>query len=266
MSLSRRRLLHAAGALAAVALAIGCGKETTQPPPGGGTGTVQLELDHRVDGDSLRFGAMSYVNLASNRYSVTTLRYYVSDAILKRSDGFEFHSGKIHYRDAESLGTRSWRLEGVPNGEYTELRFTFGLDERKNVTDSLPSTDRNIGMRWPDLLGGGYHYMQLQGFFVNSRDTTVSYKTHLGRRWRKPPFDPPDPQPYPHFFQVTLPLALNVNDDAWNVQLLMNVNRWYTPEVYDLNLYGDYMMENLEAQDKLVSNGRNAFGVGRISR
>jgi hypothetical protein len=265
---SRWRTLGAAGALAAAGvLGTGCGNEATPPPPPGGAGTVQLALDHRVDGDSLRLRALDYVNLAGNRYSVTTLRYYVSDAILKRADGTEVRISRVHYRDAESLATRAWRLEHVPNGEYSELRFTFGLDETKNDTDSLPSTDRNILMRWPDLLGGGYHYMQLEGHFVNSGDSTVSYRTHLGRRWRRPPLDPPDPQPYPHFFQVTLPLAgLNVHDDTWNVELIMNVNGWYTPEVYDLNVYGDYMMENLEAQDKLVHNGRNAFAVGGISR
>ena len=35
-------------------------------------------------------------------------------------------------------------------------------------------------MAWPEMMGGGYHYMKLEGAFIND---SSFYNTHTGVQW-----------------------------------------------------------------------------------
>lgn len=251
----------AALALACAMAWAGCGGDESTGPED--AGAVTLELEHEVAGEPLVFDAIRYANAAGNRYDVVTLRYYLSDLALLRADGSSFVLPGVHYRDGRDLRTRDWTASDVPDGDYTTVRFTFGLDSLRNVPGALPTTSENIAMEWPPPLGGGYHYMMLDGRYELPGGGLDGWVAHFGRLQRDV-----DPAPMHHFFRVELPVAgLSVREDAWRVRLVMDLDEWFrSPDVFDFSVYGGTVMENPKAQQVLDDNGRDAFTAAEVWR
>ena len=225
-------------------------------------GSVHFLFDHAVDGQVLGFDDLRYRNAAGNDYSVTNLFYYVSNIALHGAGGSVISDSTVHYRDGRVASTRDWLLDDVPSGSYASVSFTFGLDERWNRAGALPTTQESLNMQWSPLLGGGYHYMKLEGFFSTGGGARMGYFTHTGRIQ-----DPGDPVAHPHFFTVTLPLGpLSVHQDSWDVQIVMNLNGWYaTPNLLNFDIFGPSIMDNLGLQQQLQENGPHAFSIGTVS-
>lgn len=267
------RCLAALGVVATVApLLVSCSKTrtvtvTTAPA----TGALTLRLDHLVGGQPLVVNGATYMGVdgAGNDYSVTTLRYFISNVQLRSTAGMLYGVQDYHYRDALLASTREYTLGGIPPGTYDRLIFTFGLDEQWNVSGNAISHDHNVaGMEWPPNWGGGWHYMILEGMHSSSGGGTA-YKTHFGRRFIAASGDPsgqgPDTVPYPHHFQVhlALPAPLAIHGDHWATSLQMELNGWYANPAIDLSGWfptgAEGIMVNLTAQDILQQNGPHCF-------
>lgn len=247
--------------LVLLAALLGCGDDGGVVPPR--AGGVTLQLDHTVGGVPLSTYELRYTNAAGNLYSVSKLAYYISDVRLRRGDGSEFVVDAVHYRNVDSSRTRDFDLGEVPDGTYTALVFTFGLNATRNVTGGLPDA-LWFDMAWPETWGGGYHYMQMEGTYADSTGTgPIGYATHTGRRRLAS-----DPMAYHHFFDVTLPLdPLVVQKDRWQVRLNMDIDEWYRgPNVYDFRAYGPNIMIDLGAQAALMQNGADVFSIAATTR
>jgi len=263
-------------AVAAAAAWAGCNEDTVQPAP---IGTVTLDFENTVSGSPIQLNQMIYTNPRGTLYSISMLRYVVSDVTLHGTGGQTYGMDGIHYRSETNPATRTLVLDGVPKGTYNEISFTFGLDESKNVKDKYLNAPNEFHteMEWPAAMGGdkglGYHYMRLEGNFEDTPGgATVGYTTHTGARWLadgNPMTGVEDPLPYHHYFTVRLPIGpITMDGDNWNVTLTMDVNGWYedaTPgdsfdSEYDWHdLASQMVMANLAAQEKLEVNGPGCF-------
>jgi hypothetical protein len=115
-------------------------------------------------------------------------------------------------------------------------------------------------MQWPMFLGGGYHYMQLDG--VYERGTAIDgWQAHIGRVQRAV-----DPTPFEHRFTVEVPVALRTGPGTTRVGINMDVNAWFAaPNVYDFDAIGGAMMDNPAAQEQLQQNGAHVFALGSVN-
>lgn len=265
-----------AAGLLVFAVSIGCGRTrtvTTSPA----TGSMTLHFDHTAGGAPLAVSGSTFQGAdgAGNDFSVTTLRYFVSDLRLRRTDGTTFGVDDYHYRDAALLSTRDYTIAGVPSGTYDRLIFTFGLDERWNVTNNEIASDHRVsGMEWPADWGGGWHYMILEG--MHSSGGSIAYRTHTGRRFIASAGDPsgqgPDTVAHPHDFQVHLvfPSPVAIDGDAWDATVRMELNGWYDDPSISLASWfptgAEGIMVNLAAQDLLRQNGPDCFTVDAAVR
>ena len=213
-------------------------------------GTLTIHFDHQIAGRPLDVDPMaSYANAAGNAYTVSLLKYIVSDLDLVRHDGATYRLRDQHYRDASSAGTASFTAIDVPAAEYSALRFVFGLAAERNTAGALPNTSEYNNMEWPAPMGGGYHYMRLEGLFDNGGDVQA-FLSHLG------------PSGGGDFsFVVQLPLSLLVDGDDSEVHVVMDVNEWFEdPHVYNFAGQG-MIMGNADAQLIHQENGATVFGV-----
>jgi hypothetical protein len=250
------------GIAAAVAIAAGCGDESTPPPPPP-AGSVAIAFDHVVGSQSFQLGVRNYTNAAGNHYSLHDLRYYVSNLELVRGDGTSHAVGTVHLVDAKVALRPAWQATAIPDGHYTAIRFRFGLDAATNVPSGLPTTVANLQMVWPEPLGGGYHYMLLDGIFADSTGSDQGWMAHLGRLQSTTQPTPVDPS-----FLVELPVTLHVAGDAHNVHIVVDVNEWFVnPHVYDFEAIGPFMMDNPDALLDLHDNGSDGvFSIGTVAR
>ncbi len=214
-------------------------------------GEVTVHFNHTVAGADLQHEDILYTNAAGNEYSVTRLEYIVSDIALETAGGKHIELAEFHYRDAFVDATRSIVAQ-VPGGEYAALHFTFGIDGAKNETGALPSVDHFNNMAWPAPMGGGYHYMRMEGLF-RTDDGEGAFLTHTG---------PAGGEDFS--FAVSLPLSLTINGDESTIPAVMDFNEWYAaPTLYDFSGRGG-IMGNADAQLTLQGNGVTVFSLGPI--
>ncbi len=219
-------------------------EEVVTPPA---NPALNIYLKFEVDSVALTFNQINYTNAASDNYSVTTLLFYLSKFNLIKSDGQKISLSDYMYVDASVPPVISIPISSLSQGDYTGLSFNIGLDSAQNVPGGLPPTLENLAMEWPVAMGGGYHFMKLEGNFLDSSGTP-GYAMHLGNNMSLCP--------------VNISYNFNVSNTSVNMTLVMNINEWFRdPYIYDFNVDGNYSMGNMMAMSKLSANGYNVFSM-----
>jgi len=252
-------------ALAVLLVLTGCSRtKTVTLATAPATGAFTVHFDHLVAGSPLTLNGTTYVGQdgAGAAYSVTTLRYFVSDVRLRATNGSVYGIDGYHYRDAGISATRDYTVDGIPPGTYDQLLFTFGLETQWNVTGNEVQNDPNVaGMEWPVDWGGGWHYMILEGNYDPAN--AYGYRTHMGRRF----VTATDSVAYPHTFTVRLTFGtpVAIAGDTWQASVRMELNQWYVAPNVNLatwfpNGAGNIMID-LDAQALLQQNGPDCFSI-----
>ena len=229
-------------------------------------GDLSVEIDYSVNGGRLITDSLCYHTEAGNTFMITEIQWFISRLELQNEQGewvelthreTEGNNpiASIFYIDTNIPESQTFRLAAIPTGTYTRLRFNFGLDEEDNLTE-LFSDPPESNMFWPEPLGGGYHYMKLNGRFVNADDELVPLATHLGIGQNAG-----HTEFYQNYFAVEGPIDLVVAEDKESLILLnMIVDNWFrNPNLYDFNVYGSAIMQNQAAQQALKENGQDVF-------
>ena len=226
--------------------------------PSADTTSLDLSVGYSLNGKALTMDTLAYVNEAGNTFLVTEVQWFLSHLEMQDEQGawVAFGGGDTPlYLDTEIPETHHLHFEEVPQGHYTRLRFTFGLDETDNVTGRFPDAPE-ANMFWPEPLGGGYHYMKLNGKWENPAGELAPFNLHLGIGQ-----DEGLTEFYQNYFSVTLPLDLTVKArQTAQLQLTMVIDNWFrNPHTYDFNVFGGAIMQNQEAQQLLKENGHDVF-------
>ncbi len=220
-------------------------------------GSLTLTVSHEVDGTPLVVDALRYTNEAGNFYLVNEVQWFVSNLELEDCNGNCIVLAETWYIDTNLPETQTLRVSEIPAASYSLLRFTFGLNDADNPTGRF-SNPPESNMFWPDELGGGYHYMKLNGKYQNADSLLAPLAIHLGRGQNQE-----HTEFYDNSFTVELPIELDVYDGQdRSVGLVMNINQWFrSPMVYDFNTFGSAIMQNQQAQQILKRNGHNVFSI-----
>jgi hypothetical protein len=245
-------------------LVTGCRK----PSEPADNGKIRVEFDHTVKGSPLITDTLMYTTSTSHTYKVTDLQYFVSDIILYHDKGrqLQLASGDgIHYADVRIPASLSWTPgDEIAPGTYDSLSFTFGISEAKNVSNRFPDPPER-DMAWPDILGGGYHYMKMNLMYRDAEGTvTKPFMLHLGigQLYSSSVPDPDSITGYvQNYFTVTLPVAFTINAGVVRtIRCTMRVDRWFDgPETFDFTDYPGGIMQYQEGMHRACLNGRWAF-------
>jgi len=208
---------------------------------------------HTIGNEAVEFDTIQYTNTFGNNYSVSTLKYFVSDFVFGNKAGFLIHNNEEHYVDATDESTLTFNMASkIPANDYVFISFIFGLSDQKNITGRyLDPPESN--MEWPIPMGGGYHYMKLEGKFYEA-DTVKNYQCHTGPTMGNS-----------NFVVVKLPessFTASGSEMTFNIQ--MDINKWFdSPFTLDLNdITG--IMGNQTIQLKLQANGEEVFTLESI--
>ena len=178
----------------------------------------------------------------------------MSNITFTKSDGSKKVISQPMYVNAEDASTTTVNnaIE-LTSGTYESIGLTFGIDSNMNVTDTLTSVEE-VAMAWPEMNGGGYHYMKLEGTYdsLGVDGVTKNYAIHTGGIMGNP-----------HDFSVVFDnSAFTINEDGLDLIITMDINEWYTdPNNYDFEEHGHMIMMNMAAQMELRANGPSVFSV-----
>ena len=214
----------------------------------------EFTFTHQVNGSSFLFDTIHYLHPGGQNYSIQTLKYFVSDIVLYKSSGDSIVLDVTHYVDAENTSTNSFSFESsIENGTYTGIGFVFGLDEGKNITGSLVNPPESL-MEWPVPMGGGYHYMKMEGKY-DSLGTIKNYAIHTGALMGTP-----------YYVRYSQSQTFTVTNNELNVEFLMELNNLFqNPTLYNFDVFGSGIMGNQTAQETIHGNGHDVFSIGSIN-
>ena len=226
---------------------------------------VSFNFTHNWDGvliDNSDFNEIKYFNENRNELSIEKLRYLISDITFYKENGetiiIEGYK-LVDLADNENLSYVT-PLE-IPVGFYSNVSFTFGFNNTDNIDGSYPDLN-SASWNVPMMLGGGYHYMQLEGKFINSSAAEQGYQYHTIRAVDNSDSDNLVFQDT--FFTVDLGQII-IHENS-NIGVKMNVAEWFkTPYSWDLNIWNSMLMPNFDAQVKMYDNGQNVFSLGSIN-
>ncbi|NTW33257.1 MAG: hypothetical protein HGB12_11655 [Bacteroidetes bacterium] len=235
------------------------------------TGHINFKFLHYIDGQPLQKDSMMYVNAAGNIYEVDQLMYFISDVTLHKSDGKKIIINDwkdIDYVDTDIPSTLTWVVyDSIPVGAYDSISFTFGINSEKNKSFMFVNPPE-VNMMWPDILGGGYHYMMLNGKWRDTASLIQNYNFHLGigQLYKSNVIDVDSIYAFvPNYFNVNLPNSSFTieKDNTREIKIIMNIDSWFkTPHIYDHNYWGGNIMQNQAAMQMAKENGYDVFTVG----
>ena len=230
---------------------------------------INLNLGYEVNGKSLVTDSLCYENEAGNKFLITEIQWFLSNIELKNEAGdwIMLHQtglsdtldvSRVYYIDTDIPESQTLHSSPVKVGHYTAIRFTFGLDEPDNQT-GLFTDPPESEMFWPDMLGGGYHYMKLNGKYLNAEDRLAPMAIHLGIGQNED-----CTEFYQNYFIVELPIEFNVKVNTENqLDLTMVIDNWFrNPNTIDFDEFGSHIMQNQTAQRLLKGNGKDVFRIG----
>lgn len=209
--------------------------------------SLKINFSHSIDSLPLIFDSLIYTNDAGELYAISKLEYYISNITFYRSYGSVYKTNEIIYLNADNPSANSIVLESVPIGGYSYITFNIGLDASHNISYNLPNTSENIDMAWPEMMGGGYHFMKIEGHYF-SNSSTFGYAVHLGKNV--------------NLVSCTIDEEFVVNSSNAELEFNMNINEWYrTPQQYSFITDGNYTMSDSLLMAKIKNNGADAFSL-----
>jgi hypothetical protein len=230
-----------------VGLVVASCKSTNDVNPN--TAEVGLHFFHYVDGVPVQLDQLIYKNALDQQFSIKTIKYFISGVKLYKEDNTTVELSDIHYVDARTPETLSHIYsEKILPGNYTGLSFVYGLIPSENITGMFPDPPESL-MEWPVPMGGGYHYMKLEGEYKTATEESffnfhsgmlngTAYEIHV------------DLQNQP--FEV-------VGSDV-NIVLNMEIQKWFTNSTdWDFPYWGGGIMGNPDAQKTVQENGVDVF-------
>jgi hypothetical protein len=181
-------------AIATLALS-SCKKESTTPSDidPNKKGKMGLHFDNRAGSADLILNSQTYLNALGQDLNISKFNYYISNIKLINKDGttFTYPKNDSYFLIKESNdSTQDIELENVPEGDYTGIVFTIGIDSLKNVSslserEKTPVLDPSTG--GADMYWGwntGYIFVKMEGISSVAPIDTASgqhpFMYHIG--------------------------------------------------------------------------------------
>ena len=244
--------MRLSGILLLIVLAVGCSKNETITPK---TATVNLHFTHLVDGNNVELDQVVYKNALGQDYSIKTIKYFITRVQLHQPDNSTIDFEDVFYVDIRTPESLIQLLNNkIPVGDYTGISFVYGLVPEDNITGRFTAPPESL-MEWPMPMGGGYHYMKLEGDYVIN-DQSNFFNFHAGMLNGTP-------------YEVHVELKnhpFSVTGEKVDLEIAMEIQNWFkSPNDWDFAYFGGGIMGNPEAQQTVHENGQDVFSFKEIN-
>lgn len=226
------------------------------------SGSLTFTFAHHFAGTTVTsadFNLFNYVNANDDTLSISKLRYLISDIRLYKSNGDSIMINGYQLVDLSDNTTLTYSPStavNIPFDNYTGISFIFGFDSTDNVSSAYPDLN-SANWNWPDNMGGGYHYMQMEGYYKEQgNDSSYTYHMGIANKMMMSVFEQ-------NYFKADLG-AITITNNA-TIQIKMDISEWYkNPGTWDLNQYHTSLMGNYNAQILMNTIGKDVFSLGMV--
>lgn len=192
MKFQKYNYLHAFfAAFITLVFSASCKKETAGPDYNeSNLAALSVEFDNIVEGQNLVLNTTNYTNAAGETYNVQLLQYFISNIKVGKANGtvYTVNQDSSYFLIKESDQLTRFAKVKVPEGDYTTLTFTLGVDSLRSTMDISkrtgvlePSGGMDDGMYWG--WNSGYIFLKMEGTSPQApADPTGTHKFryHIG--------------------------------------------------------------------------------------
>jgi hypothetical protein len=124
---------------------------------------LNTQLIHPMNGDTMNF---------------STFKYYVSNVQFKKNDGTWWAMPESYFLvDVANTASLNLEIPKIPEGTYTALKYTMGVDSTRNVSGAQAGAlSTTNGMFWS--WNTGYIMVKAEG--TSPQSSTGNFALHLG--------------------------------------------------------------------------------------
>lgn len=170
---------------------VSCKKEAVEPEyKEDNLAPLSVEFDNIVGGQNLILNTGNYKNAAGENYNIQLLQYFISNIIVYKADGTSYTvpQDSSYFLVKEAVPDTRFCRVNVPEGDYTKITFTLGVDSLRSTMDISkrtgvldPAGGHDDGMYWG--WNSGYIFLKMEGISPQAPlDPTGvhKYRYHIG--------------------------------------------------------------------------------------
>ena len=140
---------------------------------------LNIRIEHFVGPQRLGLDSVEYKNALGQTFTVSRFRYYLSNVILKNTDGVAFESHDYFLVDEAEPDSKLITIKGIPVGNYSSISFIIGVDSLHNCSGAQSGAlDPVNGMFW--TWSTGYIFVKLEGHADASTSPGHIFEYHIG--------------------------------------------------------------------------------------
>lgn len=248
--------------VAAFSLLLACRKkdDPVVTPPPSGKSNLRVVVDNKVGNDPLVLETGIYQNAAGNTYSVSILKYYLTNFRLRSTSGAYVSVPESYFLlDQATPTSLTLNLPELAAGEYDELSFLIGVDSARNTSGAQTGALDPGGVAGSMFWGWntGYIMAKIEGSSPQSPAAKGSFAFHMGG-FRAP---------VSVLRQVTLPLPEAAKVQAGRtpeIHLKADLGKWFSgTTTINLSQIYNIMTAGPEAT-KVADNYATMFSVEHV--
>jgi hypothetical protein len=199
------------------------------------------------------FNELKFTNANGEQLSIEKLRYLISNISL-------LDTKNHHLIDVGENTGASISIPNLTKGFYV-LSFRFGFSDEDNTDGVYPDLN-SVSFNVPEMLGGGYHFMQFDGKYVDTNTEESGFNYHTIRAIDRT--DPSNLEFKDTSFEVNLGTIKITN--TTEIEIEVNLSEWFkNPNTWNLNELNTVLMPNFEAQKTMSANGKGVFSLGEVT-
>lgn len=210
---------------------------------------------------NIDFNDFKFTNENGETLSIERLRYVVSDVVLTHQSGVITRLNEHKLIDVTNNDLVYTTAAEILPGNYTSVAIRFGLSKEYNLDDAYPDLNTSV-FNVGDMLGGGYHYMQFDGKFIDANSNQAPFNFHVIPAVDLSMLNPPQPEDT----SIVLNLGGMLITESSTITINMDLYEWFSnPNLWDLNLLSTSLMPNYSAQILMNQNANSVFSLVSVT-
>lgn len=184
---------------------------------------VNLAFSMKYGNSDLKINEF-YITESQDTFRTTMLKFYISNIVLVKKDGTEYKEPEsYHLFSLDNPEKKNVQIKGVPNGEYTQIRFALGIDSIRNHSGAqVGDLDPANGMFW--TWSDGYLFLRYEG--VIKKTPAKGLIVHIGEdRYYTP-------------YEIVFPNSIKVENSPSEIQIPLKFdlyNLFNSPNLIDVD-------------------------------
>ncbi len=225
-------------------------------------GSVNLSFNNNIENTSIVMNTASYTNKSNEIYTISELKYIISNIVLIKANGeeFKYPTEKSYFLINEEVAeSKTIELSTISEGEYTKIRFGIGVDQSKyplnDVNNFIPTAQENE-MLWS--WSAGYIFLKFEGSYSVEGQNSSDFKMHIGSHGTK----------LDNYKEVTLdlPTTLSIKENATSkVVINADIAKIFdSVNTHSLSIKSDIQVDP-ENAPKIAENSATMFSAASVN-